>query len=157
MLDADVRDIERVLYFESYVVLDAGMTDLERGQLLTDEQYLDTMEKWGDEFVAKMGAEAIHELLRGIDLNQEVARLREEIGATRSVKPSACRSASSCSSRSSIGQAEWIATVAGAAAGPASAGAAGRWPLRDLRPQRPVPPRHQPQQPPQAAAGARRA
>jgi DNA-directed RNA polymerase subunit beta' len=61
------------------------MTDLERGQLLTDEQYLDTMEKWGDEFEAKMGAEAIYELLRGIDLNQEVTRLREEIGATRSV------------------------------------------------------------------------
>ncbi|MEY3970934.1 MAG: hypothetical protein RLZZ80_632, partial [Pseudomonadota bacterium] len=85
MLDMTLRDIERILYFESYVVLDAGMTDLERGQLLTDDQYLDTMEKWGDEFEAKMGAEAIYELLRGIDLNQEVTRLREEIGATRSV------------------------------------------------------------------------
>jgi DNA-directed RNA polymerase subunit beta' len=85
MLDMTLRDIERILYFESYVVLDAGMTDLERGQLLTDEQYLDTMEKWGDEFEAKMGAEAIYELLRSIDLNQEVTKLREEIGATRSV------------------------------------------------------------------------
>jgi len=85
MLDMTLRDIERILYFESYVVLDAGMTDLERGQLLTDEQYLDTMEQWGDEFEAKMGAEAIYELLRSIDLNDEVARLREEIGATRSV------------------------------------------------------------------------
>ncbi len=85
MLDMTLRDIERILYFESYVVLDAGMTDLERGQLLTDEQYLDTMEQWGDEFEAKMGAEAIYELLRSIDLNEEVTRLREEIGATRSV------------------------------------------------------------------------
>jgi len=85
MLDMTLRDIERILYFESYVVLDAGMTDLECGQLLTDEQYLDTMEQWGDEFEAKMGAEAIYELLRSIDLNQEVTRLREEIGATRSV------------------------------------------------------------------------
>jgi DNA-directed RNA polymerase subunit beta' len=85
MLDMTLRDIERILYFESYVVLDAGMTDLERGQLLTDEQYLDTMEQWGDEFEAKMGAEAIYELLRIIDLNEEVTRLREEIGATRSV------------------------------------------------------------------------
>ena len=68
MLDMTLRDIERILYFESYVVLDAGMTDLERGQLLTDEQYLDTMEQWGDEFEAKMGAEAIYELLRSIDL-----------------------------------------------------------------------------------------
>jgi len=85
MLDMTLRDIERILYFESYVVLDAGMTDLERGQLLTDEQYLDTMEQWGDEFEAKMGAEAIYELLRSIDLNEEMLRLREEIGATRSV------------------------------------------------------------------------
>jgi DNA-directed RNA polymerase subunit beta' len=85
MLDMTLRDIERILYFESYVVLDAGMTDLERGQLLTDEQYLDTMEQWGDEFEAKMGAEAIYELLRSIDLNEEMTRLREEIGATRSV------------------------------------------------------------------------
>ncbi len=85
MLDMTLRDIERILYFESYVVLDAGLTDLERGQLLTDEQYLDTMEQWGDEFEAKMGAEAIFELLRSIDLNEEVNKLREEIGGTRSV------------------------------------------------------------------------
>jgi DNA-directed RNA polymerase subunit beta' len=84
MLDMTLRDIERILYFESYVVLDAGMTTLERGQLLTDEQYLDTVEEWGDEFEAKMGAEAIYELLRTIDLNEEVLHLREEIGATRS-------------------------------------------------------------------------
>ncbi|MEJ8567444.1 DNA-directed RNA polymerase subunit beta' [Elongatibacter sediminis] len=84
MLDMTLRDIERILYFESYVVLDPGMTTLERGQLLTDEQYLDTMEEWGDEFTAKMGAEAIFELLRMIELKEEVARLREEIGGTRS-------------------------------------------------------------------------
>ena len=84
MLDMTLRDIERILYFESYVVLDAGLTTLEPGQLLTDEQYLDTMEEWGDEFEAKMGAEAIFELLRKINLNDEVNRLREEIGATRS-------------------------------------------------------------------------
>jgi DNA-directed RNA polymerase subunit beta' len=85
MLDMTLRDIERILYFESYVVLDPGLTDLERGQLLTDEQYLDAMEQWGDEFDAKMGAEAIYDLLRSIDLNEEVNRLREEIGGTRSV------------------------------------------------------------------------
>jgi DNA-directed RNA polymerase subunit beta' len=85
MLDMTLRDIERILYFESYVVLDAGLTDLERGQLLTDEQYLDTMEQWGDEFEAKMGAEAIHELLRSIDLQAEQTQLREDIDSTRSV------------------------------------------------------------------------
>ena len=67
------------------VVLDAGLTDLERGQLLTDEQYLDTLEQWGDEFEAKMGAEAIFNLLRSIVLSEQEVRLREEIGATRSV------------------------------------------------------------------------
>ena len=76
---------KHVRWYLSYVVLDAGMTDLERGQLLTDEQYLDTMEQWGDEFEAKMGAEAIYNLLRNIDLNEEVNKLREEIGGTRSV------------------------------------------------------------------------
>jgi DNA-directed RNA polymerase subunit beta' len=85
MLDMTLRDIERILYFESYVVLDAGLTDLERGQLLTDEQYLDTMEQWGDEFEAKMGAEAILELLRNIDLQSEQNTLREDINSTRSV------------------------------------------------------------------------
>jgi DNA-directed RNA polymerase subunit beta' len=85
MLDMTLRDIERILYFESYVVLDAGLTDLERGQLLTDEQYLDTMEQWGDEFEAKMGAEAILDLLRSIDLQAEQNTLREEINSTRSV------------------------------------------------------------------------
>ncbi len=85
MLDMTLRDIERILYFESYVVLDAGMTTLERGQLLTDEQYLDTMEEWGDEFNAKMGAEAIRELLKDINLKEQAVSLRVEVGATRSV------------------------------------------------------------------------
>ena len=84
MLDMTLRDIERILYFESYVVLDEGMTTLERGTLLTDEQYLDAVEEFGDEFVAKMGAEAIFELLRTINLNEELKQLREDIGGTRS-------------------------------------------------------------------------
>jgi len=84
MLDMTLRDIERILYFESYVVLDEGMTTLERGVLMTDEQYLDAVEEFGDEFVAKMGAEAIFELLRTINLNEELIQLREDIGKTRS-------------------------------------------------------------------------
>jgi len=84
MLDMTLRDIERILYFESYVVLDEGMTTLERGTLLTDEQYLDAVEEFGDEFVAKMGAEAIFELLRTINLSEELKQLREDIGGTRS-------------------------------------------------------------------------
>jgi DNA-directed RNA polymerase subunit beta' len=80
-----LRDIERVLYFESFVVVDPGLVQtLERGQLLTDEQYLDALEENGDEFDARMGAEAIYELLRTIDLQAEVRRMREEIEGTTS-------------------------------------------------------------------------
>ena len=84
LLDMTLRDIERVLYFESYVVTDPGMTTLERGQLLTDEQYFEAMEEFGDDFEAKMGAEAIQSLMRDIDLEGEVQRLREEIPNTTS-------------------------------------------------------------------------
>ena len=84
LLDMTLRDIERILYFEAFVVSDPGMTDLERGQLLTDELYLDALEKYGDEFEAKMGAEAIYELLRTIELDEEIETLREELPKTGS-------------------------------------------------------------------------
>ena len=84
MLDMTLRDIERVLYFESFIVIDPGMTTLEKGQLLNDEQYYEALEEFGDEFDARMGAEAIKELLEGIDLQSEVDRLREEIPQTNS-------------------------------------------------------------------------
>ncbi len=84
LLDMTLRGIERVLYFESFVVIDAGMTPLEVGQLLSDEDYLDAVEEYGDEFVAKMGAEAVYGLLKAIDLKGEVEQLREDITATNS-------------------------------------------------------------------------
>ena len=84
LLDMTLRDIERILYFEAFVICDPGMTDLERGQLLTDEMYLDALEKYGDDFEAKMGAEAIYDLLRTIDLDEEIARLRDELPRTGS-------------------------------------------------------------------------
>ncbi len=84
LLDMTLRDIERVLYFESYVVTDPGMTPFEKYQLLGDEEYYTALEEHGDEFVAKMGAEAIQDLLRDIDLDSEIARLREEIPTTTS-------------------------------------------------------------------------
>ena len=84
LLDMTLRNIERVLYFESFVVVDPGLTDLEVGQLLTDEEYFAALQEHGDEFVAMMGAEAILELLNAIDLDREIARLREEIPETRS-------------------------------------------------------------------------
>ncbi|MEJ0036896.1 MAG: DNA-directed RNA polymerase subunit beta' [Gammaproteobacteria bacterium] len=84
MLDMTLREIERVLYFEAFVVIDPGMTPMQRGQLLTDEMYLEQIEEHGDEFDARMGAEAVFELLRTIDLGAEVKKVREEMAATSS-------------------------------------------------------------------------
>ncbi|WP_420599834.1 DNA-directed RNA polymerase subunit beta' [Neptuniibacter sp.] len=84
MLDMTLRDIERVLYFESFVVIDPGMTTLERGQLLNDEQYFEALEEFGDDFDARMGAEAVKELLSSIELEEEVNMLREELPQTNS-------------------------------------------------------------------------
>jgi len=84
MLDMTLREIERVLYFEAFVVIEPGMTELQRGQLLTDEMYLEAIEKHGDEFDARMGAEAVYELLKSLDLNAEVLKVREEILGTNS-------------------------------------------------------------------------
>ena len=84
LLDMTLRDIERVLYFESFVVIEPGLTDLEAGQLLTDEEYFSKLEEFGDEFTAKMGAEAVRDLLLDLDLNDEINILREEIPATNS-------------------------------------------------------------------------
>ena len=79
-----LRYIESVLYFESYVVTDPGLTDLEVGQLLTDEEYLAKVEEYGTEFDAGMGAEAIRDLLKNLDVDRQIDVLREKIQATKS-------------------------------------------------------------------------
>ncbi|MGB5622277.1 MAG: DNA-directed RNA polymerase subunit beta' [Gammaproteobacteria bacterium] len=84
LLDMTLREIERVLYFEAFVVVEPGLTPLERGQLLSDEQYLEAIEEHGDEFDARMGAEAIHEMLRTLELRVEVTQVREDIDGTNS-------------------------------------------------------------------------
>jgi len=84
LLDMPLRAIERVLYFEAHIVVDPGMTPMERGQLLTEEDYLNAVEAHGDDFDARMGAEAVHDLLKGIDLPREAIRLREELAGTTS-------------------------------------------------------------------------
>ncbi|NJD26395.1 MAG: DNA-directed RNA polymerase subunit beta' [Betaproteobacteria bacterium] len=85
VLDMTLRDIERVLYFEAYVVTDPGMvSNLQRSQLLTEDQYLEMVEEHGDDFQALMGAEGIRELLRSLDLNSEVESLRGELEVTGS-------------------------------------------------------------------------
>src|SRR6201981_1330999 len=84
MLDMTLRDIERILYFEAYVVVDPGLTSLQRAQLLTEEQYLQAVEEHGDEFDARMGAEAVYELLKSMDLPSEVVKVREDMANTNS-------------------------------------------------------------------------
>src|SRR5712671_3811720 len=84
VLDMTLRDIERVLYFEAYVVTDPGLTPLKRCQLLTEDDYLAKVEEFGDDFSAAMGAEGIRSLLRSIEHNKEIDNLRKELEATSS-------------------------------------------------------------------------
>ncbi len=84
LMDMTLRDIERVLYFESFVVTDPGLTTLEKRQLLTDDQYYEALEEFGDEFEAKMGAEAIQDLMKDMDLKDEIMTIREELPTTNS-------------------------------------------------------------------------
>jgi DNA-directed RNA polymerase subunit beta' len=87
VLDMTLRDIERVLYFEAYVVIDEGMViddKIKRAKLLTEEDYLAKTEEHGDDFTAMMGAEGIRELLRALDLNGQIETLRKEMEGTSS-------------------------------------------------------------------------
>ncbi|GAB2899886.1 DNA-directed RNA polymerase subunit beta' [Uliginosibacterium flavum] len=84
VLDMTLRDIERVLYFEAFVVVEPGMTPLARAQLLTEDDFLAKTEEYGDEFVAMMGAEGIRGLLRNINIHKEIDRLRSELETTGS-------------------------------------------------------------------------
>jgi DNA-directed RNA polymerase subunit beta' len=80
MLDMTLRDLERILYFENYVVIEPGLTDLTYGQLMTEEEFLDAQDQYGaDAFTANIGAEAIREMLANIDLEDDAQRLREEL------------------------------------------------------------------------------
>ncbi|KKN29020.1 hypothetical protein LCGC14_0848370 [marine sediment metagenome] len=83
-LDMTLRDIERVLYFEAFIVVDPGMTPLEKGQLLSDETFMQAVEEYGDEFDARMGAEAVQQLLRNINVVKEIETIREDIDGTNS-------------------------------------------------------------------------
>ena len=84
VLDMTLRDIERVLYFEAYVVTDPGMTPLKRAQLLSEDDYLSKVEEFGDDFQAVMGAEGVRELLRSIDVNHEIEVIRKDLDETGS-------------------------------------------------------------------------
>src|ERR671912_478662 len=84
VLDMTLRDIERILYFEAFCVVDPGFTPLKKGQLMTEDDFIAKTEEYGDDFRALMGAEAIRELLRGIDVNKEIETLRKDLSETGS-------------------------------------------------------------------------
>ncbi|MFK7865803.1 MAG: DNA-directed RNA polymerase subunit beta' [Alphaproteobacteria bacterium] len=85
ILDMTLKDVEKVLYFESYVVTEAGMTDLKQGQLLGEEEYLRAQDEYGDDaFIAQIGAEAIKSILVGMDLAELSEKCREELAETNS-------------------------------------------------------------------------
>jgi DNA-directed RNA polymerase subunit beta' len=84
LLGMALGDVERILYFELYVVVDPGMTVLDKGMLLSEEDYLEAFEQYGDEFDAKMGADAIRQLLSTLNLQEEARYLKEEIIITSS-------------------------------------------------------------------------
>ncbi len=84
LLNVTLREIERVLYFESYIVTDPGLTELEKGQILTEEEWVEKYEEFGDEFSAGMGAEAVQILLEELDIDDEIRIIREEIPQTNS-------------------------------------------------------------------------
>ncbi|MDX8391519.1 MAG: DNA-directed RNA polymerase subunit beta' [Mariprofundaceae bacterium] len=83
LLDKTLKELERILYFESYVILDPGLTSLDQYQILTEEEYLEAFDEYGEEFRASMGAEAVREMLASVDMEEERRSLRAQIGATK--------------------------------------------------------------------------
>ena len=84
LLDKTLREVERILYFESFVVTDPGMTDLEKGQILDEEEYFEKLEEFGEEFSAGMGAESVKILLSEMNLDNEISEVQEQIDSTNS-------------------------------------------------------------------------
>ena len=92
VLDMTLRDIERVLYFEAYVVTDPGMTPLKKFSIMSEDDYDAKRKEYGDEYVAKMGAEGIKDLLEGLDLDMEIDKLRNDLtGSEIKIKKNAKR------------------------------------------------------------------
>ena len=164
LLDMTMADLEKVLYFDSYIVLDPGQTNLQKQQVISEDQYLQILDHYGtdDVLTVGMGAEAgalpagragprkaAHRAARGRRDHQEPDQEKEDHQAAED--------------RRGLPRIQQQAGMddhgghPGHPAGAASSRSAGRRPLRHLRPERPLPSRHQPQQPPQAAHGAGRA
>jgi len=85
LLDMTLRDMERVIYYEEYVVIDPGTTPLKKRELLSEEKYQDAVNKYGSKFKARMGAEAVQELLKELDLDAMCKKLRKEMEKSKEV------------------------------------------------------------------------
>ncbi len=83
ILNMGIRDLERILYYEEYIVVNPGATNLKKKQLLTDEEYQNYLERYGQSFTAKMGAEAIQDLLKEIDLSSTINKLNKELSKSK--------------------------------------------------------------------------
>ena len=150
LLDISLRDLERILYFESYVVIDPGETDLKEKELLSEERYRQLRDEHGDVFVARMGAGAIKELLQRVD----VEMLAEELRMIMKTETSQIKRQKAAKRLKVVRRVPPLGPPAGLddpgrhpghPAGAAASRAAGRRPLRDVRSERPLPPRHQPE------------
>ncbi len=86
LLDMSIRVLERIIYFENYVVIDPGDTSLDKMQALTEDEYQEARDEWGDRFVAKMGAEAIKMLLEEVDVEELSVQLHEQLRSTTSAQ-----------------------------------------------------------------------
>ncbi len=163
LLDMQLKQLERVLYFESYIVTEPGLTPLEKYQLLNEDELLSAQDEYGeDAFTAGIGAEAVKIMLMDLDLEGERKDLLDELAVTKSeLKPKKIikRLKVVESFIDSGNRPEWMILDVIPVIPPElrPAGAARRRPLRHVGPQRPLSPRDQPQQPPQAPHGAARA
>ena len=157
VLDMTLRDIERVLYFEAYVVVDPGMTPLKKFSIMTEDDYEAKRVEYGDEFVALMGAEGIKKLLEELDLDVEIEKIKNDMtGSELKIKKNSKRQKVMEAFKKSGIKPHWmvmqVLPVLPPDLRPLVPLDGGRF--ATSRPERPVPPRHQPQQPPGAAAGA---
>lgn len=84
LLDINLKDVEKILYFEKYVIIDQGISNFKKNQLLTENEYNEAIKQYGDELTAKMGAEAIHLLLKNIDLQHEFTETKKKLSETSS-------------------------------------------------------------------------
>ena len=163
LLDMKTTSLERIIYFQDYVVVDPGDTPLKERQLLTEEEFRKASEQYGEgSFQADMGAEAVRKLLMRLDLVALSKQLRQELVETSSkqkIKDLTKRLKVVEALRDSDNRPEWMVLDVhpGHPAGPASAGAARFGQLRHQRLERPLPPHHQPQQPAQEAGRPERA